>query len=230
MEEVVKAVYESNFGTAYETYKVSVKKDNSIRLQDVKNYLSKRGDIQVKSKPGGGNSFVSPGAMFGFEIDIMDMEPKGATSSTRYGLVAICNFTKIAEVVPIKNRTPESMIDGFKKIFISLGKPKQLYSDEESSMRSVKMNRFLNGNDIKTIQTTTHAHTVERFIRTFKDNLYRRLDALNEDKSDWVKHISSIIKHVIQVNIALLKSSRMKLVEKTTIFGLTGIFKVQPTK
>ena len=122
----------------------------------------------------------------------MDTESKDSTSNTRYGLVAIDNFTKIAEVVPIKNRTPESMIDGLKKIFISLGKPKQLYSDEESSMRSVKMNRFLNGNDIKTIQTTTHAHTVERFIRTFKDNLYRRLDALNEDKSDWVKHISSI--------------------------------------
>ena len=48
MEEVIKEVYESNFGSAYETYKEAVKKDNSIRLQDVKNYLSKRDDIQVK--------------------------------------------------------------------------------------------------------------------------------------------------------------------------------------
>ena len=59
---------------------------------------------------------------------------------TRYGLVAIANFIKIAEVVPIKHRTPEAMIDGLKKIFTSMGKPKQLYSDEESSMRSAKMN------------------------------------------------------------------------------------------
>ena len=85
------------------------------------------------------------------------------------------------------------MIDGLKKIFIPMGKPKQLYSDEESFMRSAKMNRFLNDNDLKSIQTTTHAYTVERFIRTFKDILHRRLDALNEDKSDWVKHISSVI-------------------------------------
>ena len=147
----------------------------------------------MKSKPRGSNTFVSPGAKFEFEIDKMDMESKGATSIARYGPVAIDNFTKIAEVVPIKNRTPESMIDGLKKIFISLGKPKQLYSDEEYPMRSVKMKRFLNDTDIKTIQTTTHAHTVERFIRTFKDILYRRLDALNEDDSGWVKHISSII-------------------------------------
>ena len=194
MEAIIKDVYESNFGTAYETYKEAVKKDNSIRLQDVKNYLSKRDDIQAKSKPRGSNSFVSPGAKFEFEIDIMDMESKDATSNTRHGPVAIGNFTKIAEVVAIKNRTPESMIEGIKKIITSMGKPKQLYSDEESSMRSLKMSRFLNDNDIKTIQTTTHAHTVGRFIRTFKNNLYRRLDALDEDKSDWVKHISSIIK------------------------------------
>ena len=101
MEEVIKEVYESNFGAAYETYKEAVKKDTSIRLQDVKNYLSKRDDIQVKSKPRGSNSFVPPGAKFEFEIGIMDMEPKGATSNTRYGLVAIGSFTKTAEVVPI---------------------------------------------------------------------------------------------------------------------------------
>ena len=45
----------------------------------------------------------------------------------------------------------------------------------------------------KSIQTTTHAHTVERFIRTFKMNLYRRLDSLKQDKTEWTKHISSII-------------------------------------
>ena len=50
----------------YETYKDAVKKGNSARLQDVKNYLNKRDDIQLKSKPRGSNSFVSPGARFEF--------------------------------------------------------------------------------------------------------------------------------------------------------------------
>ena len=86
------------------------------------------------------------------------------------------------------------MIEGIKKIIASMGKPKQLYSDEESSMRSLKMVRFLNQNEIKSVQTSTHAHTVERFSRTFKDNLYRRLDALSELKTEWIKHIDNIIK------------------------------------
>ena len=193
MEAIIKEVYQSNFGTAYETYKEASKKDSSIRLQDVKDYLNKRDDIQVKYKPKSYNSFVSPGANFEYEIDIMDIEAKGSTSDTRYGLVAIDNFTKIAEVIPIKNRTPESMIAGLKKIITSLGKPKQVYSDEESSMRSLKMIRFLNQTEIKSVQTSTHAHTVERFIRTFKDNLFRRLDALNQTKKDWFRHISNII-------------------------------------
>ena len=127
---IIKEVYQSNFGTAYETYKEAAKKDNSIRLQDVKEHLNKRDDIQVKSKPKTYTSVVSPSANFEYEIDIMDIEATGATSNTRYGLVAIDNFTTNAEVVAIKNRTPESIIDGLKKIITSMGKPKQLYSDE----------------------------------------------------------------------------------------------------
>ena len=101
---------------------------------------------------------------------------------------------KIAEVVPIKYRTPEAKFDGLKNIFTSMEKPKQLYSDE-SSRRSAKMNRFLHGDEIKPIQTTTHAHTVERFIRTFKDNLYWRLDSLNEDKTKSVIRKYNIIEN-----------------------------------
>ena len=56
------------------------------------------------------------------------------------------------------------------------------------------MIRFLNDNELKSVQTTTHAHTVERFIITFKDNLYRRLDALNEDTTKWITHKDNIIK------------------------------------
>ena len=92
--------------------------------------MSKRDDIQVTTKTKTYDSCVSPGAKFEFEIDITDMESKDATSNTRYGLVAIDMFTRIAEVVPIKNRTPEAMIDGLTKICISMGKPNQLYSDE----------------------------------------------------------------------------------------------------
>lgn len=190
--QVIKTIYETNFGTAYEVYKEAVKKDYTIKLQDVKDYLSKRDEIQVKSKPKGSNSFVSPGAKFEFEIDIMDILARDG-EGTRYGLVAIDNFTKMAEVIPIKNRQPSELIRSLKLIFQSIGKPKQLYSDEEGGFRASEFIRFINQNDIKHIQTSTHAATAERFIRTFKDNLYRRLDGLKQDKSKWVEHVDKIL-------------------------------------
>ena len=51
----------------------------------------------------------------------------------------------------------------------------------------------MNDNDIKHVQTSTHAPSVERFIRTSKDNLYRRLDGLKQNKSEWVKHVKNIV-------------------------------------
>ena len=136
---------------------------------------------------------MSPGAGFEFEIDIMDILARDGGESVRYGMAAIDNFTKVAEVIPIENRQPIELISALKLIFQSMGEPRQLYSDEESSFTAKVFFRFMNDNDIKHIQTSTHAPSAERFIRTFTDNLYRNLDGLKQDKSDWVKHVSTIL-------------------------------------
>ena len=108
-----------------------------------------------------------------------------------------------------------------------------VYPDEESSMRSAKMIIFPSENEIKSVQTTTHAHTVEGFIIAFKDNLYRILDSSNEDKTKWITPKYNIIfkrNNIIQLSIALPKPSLRKLGKKQTTFGLTGIFIIQPKR
>ena len=156
-------------------------KDNSIRLQYVKNYLNKLESVQTHFKYNKYTSFVSPGAKYEFEIDIMDVLARDG-DGIRYGLCAIDNLTKMVSIIPIENRSPSEIIRGLKLIIEELGKPTQLYSDEESSLRSHKFFRFITEHNITTIQTSTHAHTIERFIYTFKMNLQRRLDALKSDK------------------------------------------------
>ena len=49
-EEIIKEAYEKGFGTSYETYNIAIKPNPSIRLQDAKDYLNSRQDIQVKVK------------------------------------------------------------------------------------------------------------------------------------------------------------------------------------
>ena len=109
------------------------------------------------------------------------------------GCVLLMGSRKMVSVIPIKHRSPSELIRGLKLIFEELGKPKQLYSDEESPLRSTEFFRFIIKNNIKTIQTSTHAHTVGRFIYTFKIILQRRLDALKQGKHEWVKHVSGIV-------------------------------------
>ena len=76
------------------------------------------------------------------------------------GLVAVDNFSKYSSIVVIKNKQPDELIRGLKENFKTMGKPTQLYSDEEGSFNSTKYIRFLNENNIKHKQTVTHAHTV----------------------------------------------------------------------
>ena len=135
-QETIKEVYETDFGTACQIYNDALKKNPSIRLQDVNNYLNKRDDIQVNFKPKAYNSCVSPGKNCEYEIDIMDVLARDGGDDIRYGSCAIDNFTQMVSVIPIRNRSPSEIIRGLKIIFEKLGKPKQLYSDEESSVRS----------------------------------------------------------------------------------------------
>ena len=135
-EEIIKEVYENNIGNYYETYKIAVKKSPNIILQDVKDYLNSLEYVQVKFKYKKYNRFVSSGAKFKFEVDIVDVLARYGGDGIIYGLCAIDNFTEMVSVIPINNRTPSEIIRGLKLIFEQLGKPKQLYSDEESSLRS----------------------------------------------------------------------------------------------
>ena len=191
MEEVIKGIYETQFGTAYETYRDAVRIDSSIRLQGVTYYLSSRQDKQTHFKYKKYHSFVSPQAGFECEVDIMDLG--ASVPEYRYGFVAVDNFTKMASVIPIENKQPDDIIKALNKVTEHLGKPKQMYSDEEGSSNSIKYTKLINLQHIKHIQTTTHAHTAERFIQTMLTNLYRSINALEQDKSDWVKQVSSIL-------------------------------------
>ena len=47
MEAIIKTVYQDNFGTAYETDRIAVNKDSSVRLQDVKDYTNTFESVQT---------------------------------------------------------------------------------------------------------------------------------------------------------------------------------------
>ena len=190
-EKIIKAVYEDKelgFGSIKDTFRQAVKKDPSIKLDDVKKYLDKQSFRQTQFTYKKFNSYISPGPMFEFEMDLIDFTKKAKENDGfRFGLVAIDNFTKFAWVVPMMDKTPKSVIAAFKEVIEKMGKtPKQMYSDEEGAFYSTEFIKFLNENKIKHITSIAGAHTVERFNRTLKEKTQVRLDAMGLDRDKWV--------------------------------------------
>ena len=99
-EKIIKAVYEDKeqgFGSIRDTFKQAVKKDPSIKLDDVKKYLDKQSFRQTQFTYKKFNSYISPGPMHELEVDLVDFTEKAKENDGfRYGLVAIDNFTKFA--------------------------------------------------------------------------------------------------------------------------------------
>ena len=62
------------------------------------------------------------------------------------------------------------------------GKPKIIFGDEEGSLQSKLVNKFLNDENVKYIINRNHARFVERFIRTIKMMIYKRQEKRPDER------------------------------------------------
>ena len=212
-ERIIKEVYENReqgYGSIKDTFKQAVKKDPSIKLDDVKKYLDKQPHRQTQFTYKKFNSFVSPGPKFEFEMDLIDMTKKaGENAGYQYGWVTIDNFTKFAWVVPMKEKKTANLITACETVFEKMGKPKQVYSDQEPALTGNDLISWLNSKDIKHITSLSGAHTVERFNRTLKEKTQTRLDAMGISRDKWVEQLDYILNKYNRTEHTTTKMSPM---------------------
>ena len=196
-ERTVKEVYENReqgYGSIKDTFQQAKAKDASIKLDDVKKYLNKQPHRQTQFTYKKFNSFVSPGPKFEFEMDLIDMTAKAKENDGyQYGWVAIDNFTKFAWVIPMKEKDTENLINACTRIFEKMGKPKQVYSDQEPALTGNDLVAWLHSQNIKHITSISGAHTVERFNRTLKEKTQTRLNAMGISRDKWVEQLDYIL-------------------------------------
>ena len=195
---IIKAVYEdpeTGFGSVRDTYLQAYAKDPGIRYIDVKSYLDRLAHRQAVFRPRSFNSWVSPGPLFEFELDLIDLTAQAEENDGyRFALVAIDSFTKVAHAVPMRGKTAASLIEATAEVFEKLGRPKQLFSDYEGAFESPAWRRFLNERGVKMLQSLSGAPKVERFNRTLKHMLQTRLDAKNLSRDQWLGELGPILR------------------------------------
>ena len=77
--------------------------------------------------------------------------------------------------VAIPDKKKETLLEGLKQIFKELGKPKILMTDEEGGLVSNYVSDYLKKEGITYIVNRNHAPFVERYIRTLKSMISKRL-------------------------------------------------------
>ena len=196
-EEILSNIYydlERGYGSIQSLYKEANKDGAGVSLQFVKDWVKKQPNMQKQGYKNF-NSYSAPFSRFEFQIDIMDMQSlmrdTGTKDKLRYALLCIDIFSKKVHVVPLKSKDGVDVYDAVLECFKTLGHPMSIYSDDEGSFNSKKLQDYFKGEGINHIVTLTHANVAERAIRTFKKMIGDRAEFT---KNSWSEMLKPVLK------------------------------------
>ena len=177
-QKIINDIYfdRSGFGSRATTLKDARERDKSITKEDIEEFFRK--NVEEKRKPRGENSFVAPHAHFEYQVDLFFISKNDLENQKfRIGLVLIDIFSKYATVIPIKSKEPPDMLAGIIEGLQKIGDNPTIYNDEEGSLYSKTVIEYIEGEKIEIHRTRGHPAFAERFIRTYKDMLFKRVEA-----------------------------------------------------
>ena len=198
-----------SLGSIKRTYEDVKAKDKSISYNDVKEWYTK--NIEKTGKYRRTNSYI---AKFQHQEWQMDIAFFNDLHDPEYNqaLVVIDIFTKYAAMQPLKSKQGPDIYEAFIKIVKQMdGKPEMLYTDNESGFNDKSLLEYYKEHNIDHIITLGHANYVERFIRTIKSLVYKRV---KQFKGAWHTYIYPSI---------LIYNTRMK-------HSATGLTPAEATK
>ena len=188
-QKIISDIYfdRSGYGSKATTLKDAREKDKTITMKDVEQFFRK--NVEVKAKPRGYNSFVAPKNSHTYQIDLFLMGYYDFDEEQKFrgGLVCIDVLSKYAVVIPIKTKNGEDVLEATKEALGKMGKkPKMIYTDDERAIAGEDFKDYVEGEGIELYRTRGHPAFAERFIRTYKDMLFKRVEA---DEKKGKEHI-----------------------------------------
>ena len=198
-QKIINDIYfdRSGYGSKATTLKDARLKDASITMDDVNEFFRK--NVEIKRKPRGTNSFVAPSNNHTYQIDLffISKDDIETTQKVRAGLVCIDVLSKYAVVVPIKSKETTDVVSGTMEALQKMGsKPKMIYTDDEKAIASSDFKQYVEDEGIELYRTRGHPAFSERFIRTFKDKLFKRVETdekKGKDNIQWTDYILEIM-------------------------------------
>lgn len=203
-EQILSNIYydlEKGYGSVKSLYEQAKEERAGITLEEVRQFMKKQPNKQIKGYTNY-NSYLVPYARAEFQIDIMDMtmfkkegEERYATKSPnapeeRYALVVIDAFSRLGQVIPMKQKDSKNVLEALKQAFKTMGEPIEIYSDDDGAFQS-EVKKYLDSLGIIHKTTRTHANIAERFIRSIKKGVG---DRQHFTKGKWTDLLTPTLK------------------------------------
>ena len=154
--DIISKIYydKSGYGSITTTYKDAKQKEQSITLNDVKEWFQK--NIEQKKQLRGKNSFIAPHPYFEFQLDVFFINDI-PNQQFKVGMVLIDIFTRYSTVIPIKSKQPPDILAGVMEGMQKMkGKPEIIYSDEEGSLYNKTVEDYFKEEGIELYRTRGH--------------------------------------------------------------------------
>jgi hypothetical protein len=191
IDKAISKVYynlESGFGSQAETYRKTVAEDPRVTRADVKRFFEKQ-EILQRNKPKGYNSYVPKFPRQQIQLDLAEF---GTEAEFRYMLIGVDIFTKQIAAVPLETKKAENVGRAFQEILSKLKVPSEILTDPGGEFQG-PFKKFVDSWQIDHIFSRTGGRFVERAIRTVKEGVFKRLEALGLPRSDWWKVVNFVV-------------------------------------
>ena len=212
-DEIIRKVYydKSGLGSIQSTYKKAQAILSFITLQDVKDWFFK--NVEDNRKSGINNKFINDRAYQEYQIDLIffgkeeedededDKPKKGKKSKAKVevykhtALSMIDIFSKFAVVIPMENKKGPT-VNGAAMAGIRRMNPDKhpdtIYCDNDTLFQT-SLVQLMKELKIHLYITKHSAMVNERFNRTFKDMIWKRLKASGKDKTAWTSFIDEVL-------------------------------------
>ena len=195
-QKIINDVYfdRAGFGSKNRTLEEAREKDKTISMSDINEFFRK--NVDQKRKPVGSNSFVAPHSAYEYQMDLFFINDLD-NQKFKVGMIKIDIFDKFMHVVAIQGKKEEDVASGMIECLHKMGKkPKIIYADDEGAMNKEAIQKYLQEQNIEHHRTRAHPNFSERAIRTFKDLLYRRVEAdqkKGKNNIQWTDYIFEIL-------------------------------------
>ena len=214
-EETISKVYYDKvygFGSIEQTLKQALALDPTIKREDVKSFLDKQ-EVRQKKKPLKQNSYVPFEAHDEVQMDIAYFPDP----PYRYGLVAIDVFSKMLTVIPLKSKDPGTVAKTIDAVIEKLGYPTSIMVDSGSEFHKEFVDE-LKRHEISLIVTRGSAIFAERAIRTIKEEIQKRKEALGA--KSWVDVLPDVLQKynsTLRVSTGMAPNEAQKYVNRNVV-------------